>query len=187
MHKYSLAQLAAIYCVYKDLDPITKTISCCTCGRLIHINVPEDSYAYFGHYIPRSKNRNLIYHPKNTHAQCPACNMHTTKEISDSYDHYMMYRYGKNIKNDLMSISKTYTEDEYANYYINLLLQLSNNFPELLSILTNFDTGEVLESQDVRKNNRIENQFYTYSETYKDDLDRLCKILNVKNIEWERM
>lgn len=185
--KYTLLQLAAIYTVYKDLDPITRTVNCCSCGRLIHIDFPEDCFAYYGHFIERSIKRNLILLPENAHAQCVMCNMHTTEEVRKNYHNYMKYRYGDDIKNKLMNYDKIISDSEWKDFYIKQLLKLSNKFPELISsVLVNEDTGELIESTDVIENS-IEKQFNTYSKTYKEDLDRLCKILDTKNIEWERM
>ena len=186
--KLSISQLHSLYCVYRDLDIGTKTVNCCTCGKLIHIDEPQDCFQYYGHYIPRSVSRLLKYHPYNAHPQCLQCNLNETIDIRKNYDRYMIYRYGKNIKDKLLSINQTYTEDQYKEYYINELLKLTCNFPKLAKLLIDDDdTGEIINFTQIHEND-IEEQFYTFSQTYKQDLDKLCKMLKVKNfIEWERI
>ena len=86
-----------------------------------------------------------------------------------------------------MNYDKVVSDSEWKDFYIKQLLKLSNKFPELISsVLVNEDTGELIEITDVIENS-IEKQFNTYSKTYKEDLDRLCKILDIRDVEWERM
>lgn len=181
---YSLSQLASIYCVYKDLSPLTHSITCCTCGKIIHIEQIEDCFNLWGHYIARSVNRNLIYNPINSHAQCINCNV-INQGMYNEYKRYMQYRYGENIENILLN-ADIHDNEYYKNFYITELAKLSSVFPELLNIIVDVNTGEILPTQQVFENS-IENQFYTFSSTYKDDLDTLCKILKVNFIEWERL
>lgn len=185
---YTLAQLAAIYCVYKDLSPITHNIICCTCGKTLYIEQVEDCFSLWGHYIPRSVSRKLIYHPLNTHAQCSQCNIYGNKNLVDKrYDEYMIYRYGNNIKEQLLN-SKEKTKEYYKEFYITELLKLISKFPELADVVVEKNTGEVLTNLGIiDTENRIEQQFFTYSPTYKGDLDTICKTLHVKSIEWERL
>ena len=184
MKQYSLKQLAAIYATYKDLDPNTHIISCCTCGKRIHIEQVEDCYNLWGHYLARSISRKLIYHPQNSHCQCSECNIQN-KGMLQSYDDYMIYRYGKNIKEKLLN-SENKTEEYYYELYTNLLLELTWQFPELADIIINKLTGEVIYTQTTYAN-EIEQQFNTYSKTYKQDLDIICKTIGSEFIEYQRM
>lgn len=187
--QYSLAQLNAIYCVYKDLNPETHIATCVTCGKSIYIEEPEQCYNLYGHYIPRSIEPKLKYHPLNTHCQCQNCNLNETQQVRDSYKKYMVYRYGSNIDNCLRSADKK-SDSEYINFYISELLKLSEKFPELLDIVCDENTGEIYsvdttDSADI--SNNIEKQFHTYSMTYRQDLDALSKYANASNIEYERL
>lgn len=187
---YSLAQLNAIYCVYKDLN-LNHIATCVTCGKSIYIDSFEDCFNLFGHFIPRSVEPKLKYHPKNTHCQCPLCNLNETEEVKTKYKQYMQYRYGKDIEQELLNYNPK-TEQQYIEYYTEELLKLSAKFPELLDILVDKTTGEVLENIKVDNgidtiNNNILKQFYIFSVTYRQDLDTLCKILHTKPIEYERL
>lgn len=185
--KYTLSQLAAIYNVYKDLSDF-KTVNCCTCGKSIHINSFEDCYALWGHYIARSQSRKLIYHPLNSHAQCPTCNIYFSDQntIEQRYDNYMKYRYGNDIKNRLLH-SEEKSEEYYENFYITGLLNLVYKFPELADIVVNTDTGEIKNVKEILvSQNTVEKQFFTFSLTYKQDLDSLSKVLHSDFIEYSR-
>lgn len=188
---YSLAQLNAIYCVYKDLNPETHTINCVTCGKSIYIEEPEQCFNLFGHYIPRSVEPKLKYHPQNTHCQCQNCNLNETQQVRDRYRAYMIYRYGNDI-DDVLKSSEVKTDDEYIEFYVNELVKLSAVFPELLPVVCDTDTGEVLYNvsmspDDNHKENNIEKQFHTYSISYRQDLDTLSKAAGASNIEYERL
>lgn len=185
MKKLTLAQLAAIYAVYKDLDPKTKTVRCCTCGKTIQIDNIEDCFRVWGHYIARSIEPKLIYHPLNSFAQCVSCNIYSNpKNMQDSYDKFMQYRFGSDIKIKLLQAEKK-DEDYYKGFYITELLKLSSKFPELLDVLVDQNTGEIIENLVIR--NGIEKQFDTFSVTFKSDLDSLCKALNSDFIEYNRL
>lgn len=189
MNNYTLSQLAAIYCIYKDLSPTTHTVNCCTCGKILHIEQIEDCFNYWGHYINRSISRKLIYHPQNSFAQCVSCNIYNNgnKNIEKNYDNYIKYRYGNNFRSKLLE-SEEKTENYYKTYYINELLKLSQKFPELIGILADNNTGELIHNLDIKiYNNDFEKQFNTFSVSYKSDLDVLTKQLAVKPIEWERL
>lgn len=183
---YSLAQLASIYCVYKDLSPLTHNTVCCTCGKTIHIAQIEDCYNYWGHFIPRSINRNLIYYPNNSFAQCVTCNVYNNgnKHIEEQYIKYMQYRFGKEIFDELKQV-KQQTHEYYKELYINLLIELIPKFSELSEVVLDTKTGEV--DYDLNFNNDIEKQFYTYSQIFRQDLDTICKALKIKPVEWERL
>lgn len=183
INKYSLSQLASIYCIYKDLS-LNRTVNCCTCGKTLHINNIEDCFNFWGHFISRSVNKKLIYYPKNTHAQCVNCNVVlNNSNIHNKYVEYMEYRYGKDIYNELLKVEQQ-TNEYYVNYYIEELLKLSIKFSELEDIFIDKNTGELITSF---YENEIEKQFYTYSITYKQDLDKLCKMLKCESIEYERL
>lgn len=189
MNKYSLAQLNAIYCVYKDLDPETHVANCVTCGKSIFIDEPEQCFNLFGHYIPRSVEPKLKYHPQNTHCQCQGCNLNETQQVRDSYRKYMLYRYGNNI-DDILKNSDKKSEEEYINFYVSELIKLSDKFPELVPIVCDETTGEIYDV-DVEKGdtimNSIEKQFHTCSASYRQDLDILSKATGASNIEYERL
>lgn len=183
-NKYSLAQVNAIYCVYKDLNPNTHTTSCVTCGKSIHIDSFEQCFSLYGHYIARSLEPKLKYHPLNTHCQCANCNMYETPTVKKAYDDYMVFRYGENIKNKLLA-EEPKTEQEYEQFYLNELVKLSTKFPELIEVICDSETGEVYNFEDKLDNN-IEQQFKTFSVTYKQDLDELARALGTQPIEYER-
>lgn len=187
-NKYSLAQLAAIYCTYKDLSVTTHNVVCCTCGKVIKIEQLEDSYSLWGHYIPRSVNRKLIFYPKNSHVQCIQCNVFTNrpKLIQENYDKFMIYRYGDNILDELNSI-KQETEDYYFNFYIEELTKLLVKFPELAQVVLDKDTGELKDTFNGVTLNSIEKQFYTFSRTYGSDLDNISKSIKGDYIEYNRL
>lgn len=184
MNKYSLAQLAAIYTVYKDLDAGTRTVNCCTCGKSIYINQVEDCYNYYGHYIARSIEPKLKYHPFNAYAQCVKCNMQISQNIDDAYDKYIIRRYGKNFKQKLLD--EPVRSDEFClEFYKCELRRLSNKFPELKQVIENYDEQD--NNQFITENlNDIEKQWNTYSSTYKQDLDELVRVLKTEPIEYER-
>lgn len=184
-NKYTLAQLAAIYTTYKDLDIGTRTVNCCTCGRSIHIENIEDCYNIYGHFIPRSVEPKLKYHPKNTHAQCISCNMQVSKQIDFAYDRYMKFRYGEKIISELKA-DDSFANLEYAKqWYVFELIKLSQKFPELSNIVVDETTGELLDVVDIE--DPIQEQWDTYSPTYKQDLDELTKLLGTEPIEYERL
>lgn len=189
MKKLSLNQLNAIYCVYKDLNPRTRIIRCCTCGTPITINSYEDAYQLYGHFIPRSIKPNLINHPDNSHAQCPNCNVYSDNSsiINTNYDRYMIYRYGEGIKERLLAINDVPDKDYYINYYFNKILVLSTIFPELSEIVVESSTGEVRDSFAITQTNAIELQFDTFSKTYKADLDTICKAIGAEYVEYEKL
>lgn len=184
MSEYTLAQLAAIYTVYKDLD-FSRVAYCCTCGKAIHIDKIEDCYSLFGHYIARSVEPKLKLHPYNIHAQCPSCNMRTNK--SKEYDDYMIYRYGKDIKQKLLADDRFLDVEFAKRFYIKQILKLANKFPELAELVVDVETGE-LKSDVEDYINPIERQWDDYSITYKQDLDAISKFLKTKrSIEYERL
>lgn len=188
MNKYSLAQLNAIYCVYKDLNPETHVATCVTCGKSIFIEEPEQCFNLFGHYIPRSVEPKLRYHPQNTHCQCQACNLNETQQVRDKYRNYMIYRYGNDVDRTLKT-SDVKTDNEYIDFYVSALMGLSEKFPELLHIICDKSTGEVYDIKTEKENkiNHIEQQLHTYSITYRQDLDTLSKAVGASNIEYERL
>lgn len=182
--KYSLAQLAAIYTAYKDLDPKIRTVNCCTCGKSLYIGSVEDSFIYWGHYVPRSIAPKLKFHPLNTHCQCVKCNMQVSKDIDEAYDKYMIYRYGENIKETLLH-DEDFDEEDYAkNWYFVHIVELSQKFPELEQVVVDTSTGEVLSVVEIE--DKIQEQFETYSRTFKQDLDELTRLLGTEPIEYER-
>ena len=184
-NKYTLAQLAAIYTVYKDVDYRTKTVNCCTCGKSLHIEQIEDCFPLLGHYIPRSVEPKLKFHPNNIFAQCPFCNMQVSKVVDDAYDNYICYRFGKEFKLNLLADDSFKDLDKAKQWYINELCKLSQKFEELRTVVLDIDTGEILD--DVTSiENPIEEQWDTYSLTYKQDLDELTKVLGTEPIEYER-
>lgn len=184
-NKYSLAQLAAIYTVYKDLDAKTRTVNCCTCGDSLHIEQIEDCYSLYGHWIARSIEPKLKFHPDSTFAQCPWCNMQVSKTVDDAYDKFIEYRFGKNHKQDLLQDDR-FNDLEFAKqWYIQELIKLSQKFPELQIIVLDSNTGEIFDIIEIIEN-PIEEQWNTYSVTYKQDLDELTRILGTEPIEYER-
>lgn len=184
MSNYTLSQLASIYCIYKDLSPLTHSVRCCTCGKNIIINSIEDCYNFWGHYIERSVEPKLKYHPLNSHAQCIMCNVQG-KGMPIEYNKYMIYRYGDNIREQLLTSNKE-NEQYYINLYTTELIKLSTIFSELIDVVVQKQTGEILSS--VKQENSIEEQFNTYSPTFREDLDLLCKNLGSDNfIEWEKL
>lgn len=179
--EYTLTQLAAIYTVYKDIN-LNRTINCCSCGKTIFINSLEDCYNYFGHYISRSKEPKLKLNPYNIHAQCVNCNMNPTKQTKTNYDNYMIYRYGKDIKNKLLNDDSVYG----LEFYMIELYKLSDKFFELKSIFNSDSNRKFIE--EYNDCNDIEKQWNTYSITYKQDLDVIARALNLKeNFEYERL
>lgn len=187
-NKYSLAQLAAIYTVYKDLDG-TRIARCCTCGKSMRIEQLEDCYNLYGHYLSRSTHPGLKFHPNNTHAQCPVCNLQYSSIINKKYHEYMVYRYGEDIDNVLMLDEEkgVYGDnDETLNFYILGIIELSQKFPELVDIVVDKTTGEVLDKVELIEN-PIEKQWNSYSVTYRQDLDSLSHMLYTEPIEYERL
>lgn len=186
-NKYSLAQLAAIYCTYKDLDVKTRTVKCCTCGKTIQINSFEDCFNVYGHFIDRSLEPKLKYHPLNAHSQCVSCNIYANPlEMQHKYYNYMIYRYGNSIKEDLLNAEEK-TEEQYKEFYVIELIKLSIKFPELTDIVVDKSSGELLYPVDTSIENDIEKQFNTYSPNFKFDLDNLCRVLNSEYIEYQRL
>ena len=191
-NSYTIPQLHAIYCVYRDLDPATRTVQCCTCGKVLHIEQVEDCYAYYGHFIARSTEPKLKYSPINAFPQCIQCNVSCTKTIDDKYKEYIQYRFG-----DIDSyISKMYSEaDKFVydeDFYVHELIKLADKFPELISVIDqtyvkakNNSSVEKDNSDEAEKS--ISEQWNTYSNTYKSDLDTLTKILGTEPIEYERL
>lgn len=185
---YTLNQLAAIYNVYKDIDFRTKTVSCCTCGKNIKITQLEDCYNLWGHFVPRSIDRGLIYCPENSHAQCPECNVFiNNSHIQNKYTEYMIFRYGKNYKTLFEAFKqKQLDTQQIKDFYVERLLSLLNEFPELSECIgVDLQTGEVKDT--IYYSNNIENQFNTYSKHYEQDLDTLCKILRTEYIEYNKL
>lgn len=190
MNEYSLAQLAAIYTVYKDIDN-TRTVYCCTCGKPIHIETFEDCYAVFGHYFSRSQHPGLKFHPNNIFVQCPVCNMNFSSSVEAAYKQYMIYRFGKNIDEQLLQDEKQgkfRDTNEIKNYYVGEIIKLSQKFKELADIVVDNSTGEVISNSDIQESlNYIEEQWNNYSVTYKQDLDELTRLLRLEPIEYERL
>lgn len=181
--KYTLSQIAAIYTVYKDLDVGTRTVNCCTCGKSIHIEQIEDCYSYYGHYIARSKEPKLKYHPGNAFAQCVSCNMSTSSDIENKYSDYIIKRFGKDYTDKLLNLSAV-DDNVYYEYYIKKLSELSLTFPELKTVVDiNYSLSK---SKDLEELNNIVKQWNTFSSTYKQDLDELVKIIKTENVEYER-
>ena len=186
--EYSLSQIAAIYCTYKRLNPGTKIVHCCTCGKSINISSFDDCYNVWGHFIHRSISPYLIYHPLNSNPQCVSCNMQYNEDISKSYEKYMIYLYGKDIKNKLLDEESEYrfkTNDELFDLYEKLLHNLEGIFPELSNLFYN-DKNNDSKCELNYYSNSLEQQFNTYSKTYKQDLDILTKALATEPIEYER-
>lgn len=187
-NKYTLTQLAAIYCVYKDLTK-QHTINCCTCGKLLYIEQVEDCYAFYGHYLARSIYPKLKLHPKNTHAQCPACNLNFSTQIDNRYKKYMHYRYGDDIDDILKSEQDVFGDNNKTkNFYLEQLVFLTQKFPELYDVVLDTNTGELLDNYSIAYGSRndIEKQWDTFSKTYKQDLDTLTHTLRTEPIEYER-
>ena len=184
-YNLSLDQLAAIYTTYKDLDPYTRRVYCCTCGRSIKVTSIEDSYKLFGHFIPRSINRNLIYYPYNIHVQCYNCNMNSNNIIHDKYKNYMIYRYGEDIFSILNTVVSR-SDEFYRKYYIyKLYYIISKNFKEIYDMFFNNSRFQM----NIRKfEDNLSYQFFnSYSATYEQDLDNICKLIGSKEfIEYER-
>lgn len=181
---YSLSQLAAIYCVYKDLSPLTHSVRCCTCGKNIIIEAVEDCYNYWGHFISRSVEPKLKYHPLNSHAQCINCNVNNHGMYVE-YKKFMKFRYGEDIEYKLLN-SEIHDRQYYVDFYIEKLLNLSLKFLELQNVVVQQDTGEII--SNVIEDNKIMEQFYTYSKTFKDDLDTVCKTLKSNTfIEYNKL
>lgn len=189
--QYSLAQLNAIYCVYKDLNPDTHVATCVTCGKSIYISDVEQCFELYGHYIPRSLEPKLKYHPDNSHCQCKDCNLNETAEVREAYEQYVCYRYGKN-KHQQLKQSSSISDSEWLKFYIEKLTKLSDTFPELIDVIIangnndNVNNGKII-ATTTSVNNDIAEQFRTYSKTYRQDLDDLSKALQANFIEYERL
>ena len=169
--KYTLSQIAAIYTVYKDLDVGTRTVNCCTCGKSIHIEQIEDCYNYYGHYIARSKEPKLKYHPGNTFAQCVTCNMDTSYKVEEKYTKYIIKRFGEDYIDRLLSYPVR-DNNFYYRYYLDELHRLSETFPELKNVVNACDKSYNLsKSSDIEELNDIIKQWNTFSRTYKQDLN----------------
>lgn len=182
--KYSLAQLHAIYCVYRDLDPGTRVVNCCTCGCSLHIEQVEDCYGVYGHFVERSLEPKLKFHPLNAFPQCPNCNMNASSSIKTKYEDYMKYRFGSNIKTKLLQDDR-FNDFEFAKqWYIRELIEKQQIFPELASVTVDIATGELFDVEEIENN--IEKQWNTFSKTFKQDLDELVRILGTEPIEYER-
>lgn len=185
-NEFTLAQLHAIYTVYRDLDSGTRTVNCCTCGKSIYINNFEDCYAVYGHYVDRSIAPNQKYNPFNAYPQCPQCNLNTTDKIKEAFKNYVIYRLGydpeSKIKNDKYY---NYSEQYYKQYYLTELKKLSEKFSELTEIFT--DLEEKTEEKEKTITDNIIHQWGTYSDTYRQDLDTITKMLNTEPIEYERL
>lgn len=188
MNKYSLAQVHAIYCVYRDLNPRTKTVNCCTCGKTIYITSFTDCYSVYGHFIDRSVEPKLKYHNLNAYPQCSNCNTNlmNTKEGKQKYLKYILYRYGRDISEELKQEEQK-TEQYWLEFYKNRLLELISVFPELTDIVVDSNTGEVYDN-NIISDNCIEQQFNTFSKQYKSDLDSLCRALKLDEyVEYNRL
>ena len=96
----------------------------------------------------------------------------------------MKYRFGDSIKENLLSVEAK-DEEYYKNFYTVELIKLSNKFPELLDVVVDKNTGEIRNNSLIK--NKIEEQFDTYSPTFKSDLDTLCKCLKTDFIEYNRL
>lgn len=185
---YSLAQLAAIYTTYKDLDK-NHCVNCCTCGKTIHIQQIEDCYSLYGHFHPRSTHPQLKFHPYNAYAQCCLCNMSVSSDIDNKYKNYMQYRFGSDYDEKLFKNYEIYLDLEYTKqFYIDELIKLSTYFPELQAIFLDYKTGEVLQNINVQKiESNIESQWETFNVTYRQDLDNFTRELKTEPIEYERL
>lgn len=186
MNNLSLAQLHAIYTVYRDLDKNKKTVKCSTCGKIIHIESFEDCFNVYGHYIDRSLQPEIKYHYLNAYPQCPLCNTQTTENIRKNFDNYISYRFNTNpeqFKHNLI-IDKRFNDYTFAyNFYVKELINLYKDFPELSQIIVDINTGAIIENN---YDSEIEEQWDTFSTSYKQDLDTLTKLLRMENIEYER-
>lgn len=185
-NRYSLAQLAAIYTVYKDIDPGAKNVYCCTCGRALHIESIEDCYSLWGHYLARSIAPKLKYHPDNAFAQCARCNMQCSGNIDRAYDEYIKRRFGNNHVSKLISESNR-DEEYYKQFYITEIIKLSQRYNELSEIVLDSTTGEIKEDLGVESENNIAQQFDTFSPTFRQDLDILTQAMQTEPIEYERL
>lgn len=187
---YTLAQLAAIYTVYKDLDD-THVIRCCTCGKAITIEQLSDCYPLFGHYISRSIAPHLKFHPNNIHAQCVICNMSTDKSIDKAYDAFMEQKYGVGYYDRLYDDYSYRDLDKAACFYKTSLLALIDKFPELKSIfLSSIEEGNeklITAKENGNSTNDLLKQFKTFRHSFRQELDELTKILHMEPIEYERL
>lgn len=183
---YTLSQLHAIYIVYRDLDVGTRTVNCATCGKTLYINNIEDCYLYYGHRIARSIEPKLKYHPLNAFPQCINCNMQVSSSIDKAYNDFIVYRFGKDITNDLLQDNRFIDQNYAKDYYINRLLELSNKFPELKDILIDYSTGSLLDTVEKDIDNSIIDQWFTYSLNYTQDLDYITNFMKTEAIEYER-
>lgn len=108
-------------------------------------------------------------------------------DVDKQYDDYMMYRYGyTDIKSKLKEDDSFADLDFAKQYYVLELAKLTKQYPELQDIVIDVDTGELLVDNIVIEENPIEKQWNTYSQTYKQDLDSITRVLGVEDIEYER-
>lgn len=183
--KFSLAQLHAIYCVYRDID-FAHNVRCCTCGKSMHIEQVEDCFNLYGHYLSRSQYPHLKYHKDNAFPQCPNCNMSVSSSIDNKYAEFINYRYGEGFTEKLKQDNSFSDKNKALQFYVVELLELSQRHPELYSALVDANTGEVIEIQNVVEN-PIQEQWETYSPTFRQDLDEITRLLGTENIEYERL
>lgn len=112
--------------------------------------------------------------------------MQVSGNIDIAYDNYIRYRFGENFKQKLL-VDDSFKDIEYAKqWYITELIKLSQNFTELSNVILDKETGEIFDTIKDTKN-PIEEQWDTYSVTYRQDLDILTKTLGVEPIEYERL
>ena len=110
--------------------------------------------------------------------------MQVSKSIDEAYDKYMIYRYGENIKEDLLQ-NEGFDEDYIKKWYFDHVVELSQKFPELEQVVVDTSTGELLCIVEIE--DKIQEQFETYSKTFKQDLDKLTSLLGTEPIEYERL
>lgn len=188
--KYSLAQLAAIYTVYSELDQ-AHTAYCCTCGKQIRISSVEDCYPLYGHFIDRSKEPALKFHPMNTQIQCAKCNMSTDPAIKRKFRQYMEFKYGENIIDKLLSEKSKYGDNILTRQeYLRRLSGLVDTFPELAEVLASSGSAHIVDRIHLENKGMatpLSTQFKMYSPIYKQELDTLTKFLRTEPIEYERL
>ena len=104
----ALVRIHSEYTRLKDTDKFGR-VRCFTCDKVMPWKESQE-----GHYIPRGK-LPTKFENKNTHAQCPNCNMMLAGNL-EVYRVRLDARYGKGTADDMLALSKVKYRPTRADY-----------------------------------------------------------------------